>query len=110
MGEAKRREAMRSELEKLTRSLTDKGLLVEAGFVGLRAAAMSPDAPQIQVDEMRMAFMAGAQHLFASIMTILDPGEEPTNADLRRMDLIDKELRAFGESFQLQHTQTKGTS
>jgi hypothetical protein len=43
-----------------------------------------------------LAFLAGSQHLFSSIVVILDPGDEqPTEADLRKMDLIDKELRAF---------------
>jgi hypothetical protein len=37
----------------------------------------------------------GAHHLFTSIMTILEPGTEPTAKDLKRMDLIDKELRGF---------------
>ena len=50
------------------------------------------DAPAVQLREMQLAFMAGAEHLFSSIMGILDPGEEPTDADLSRMDLIHKEL------------------
>jgi len=41
--------------------------------------------------------MAGAQHLFSSIMTILDPGDEPTEADMKRMELIAKEMAAFYE-------------
>ena len=44
---------------------------------------------------MRYAFMAGSQHLFASIMSILDPGDEPTEKDLKRMDLIAAELEVF---------------
>lgn len=85
----------REDLEKLSRELVDKGRLIEAGWIGLRIAAIPLDSPPIQIEEMRNAFFAGAQHLFASIMSILDPGEEPTDADLARMDLIDKELRAF---------------
>jgi hypothetical protein len=43
-------------------------------------------------------------------MTILDPGEEPTETDLRRMDLIDRELKQFIQEFQLRHVPTKGTA
>jgi hypothetical protein len=51
---------------------------------------------------MRLAFMAGAQHLFGSIAggtSVLDEDQEPTEGDLRRMDLIDQELRGFIEEF-----------
>lgn len=87
----------REQLERLSKDLADHGKLIEAGFVGMRLTAIPLDAPEVQVDEMRKAFMAGAQHLFASIMTILDPGEEPTDADLRRIGLIDDELREYAD-------------
>lgn len=99
-----------NDLQKLHQNLTDKGKLVEAGWIGMRIACIPLDAPDIQVNEMRMAFMAGAQHLFASIMTILDPGDEPSAKDLQRMDLIDKELRAFGETFAIKFAQPKGSA
>lgn len=100
--------ADRAHLERLSRDLTDKGKLIEAGWVGLRLACDLHDAPADQLQEMRQAFFAGAQHLFSSIMTILDPGSEPTDADLKRMDLIDQELRAFIADFELRHIPTKG--
>jgi len=50
------------------------------------------DAPAIQFIEMQTAFMAGAEHVWTSVMNILDPGDEPTADDLRRMDLIQLEL------------------
>lgn len=56
---------------------------------------LPPNTSNVQLDEMRKAFFAGAQHLFASIMGILEPGAEPTEKDLVRMDHIDKELREF---------------
>jgi hypothetical protein len=76
----------------LTKELTDKGKLIEAGFVIFAHYAVPKDAPPIQLTEMRLAFMAGAEHVFSSIMNILDPGEEPTAADLTRMDLIHREI------------------
>ena len=91
--------ADRNAIDAICRRLTDEGKLIEAGWVALRAFTMSPAAPQVQVDEMRNAFFAGAQHLFHSIMGILDPGAEPTEADLSRMTMIDVELRSFLEEF-----------
>jgi hypothetical protein len=102
--------ADRNHLERLSKELTDKGKLIEAGWVGMRLACDLADAPPDQLHEMRMAFFAGAQHLFSSIMTILEPGEDPTEADLGRMDQIDKELRAFIKDFELNHVPTQGTA
>lgn len=92
--------ADRAHLERLSRELADQGKLIEAGWIGLRIAAIAPDAPPIQLEEMRMAFFAGAQHLFSSIMTILEPGMEPADKDIDRVDLIDKELRHFIKEFE----------
>jgi hypothetical protein len=95
-------------LTKLSKELSEKGLLIEAGFVSLRAAAIPPDAPQVQIDEMRNAFFAGAQHLLGSIMSILDPGEEPTEADMKRMDQLQAELARFINEYEAKHLPTKG--
>lgn len=82
-------------VEKTTRSLCDQGKLIEAGWEAMRILSMPPDAPPVQVTEMRKAFFFGAQHLFASIMAIMDPGKEPTDQDLNRMTLIHQELDTF---------------
>ena len=102
--------AERAYLERLSRELVDQGKLTEAGWVGLRLAVMHPDAPADQLREMRMAFFAGAQHLFGSIMGILEPGEEPTDKDCARMGLIDAELKTFIKDFEMRHIPTKGTA
>lgn len=104
----------REEIERiateLSKQLADQGKLIEAGWVGYRMYVLPPDAPQIQIDECRTAFMAGSQHLFGSIMNILDPGEQETEADLTKMDLIDKELRAFAREMQMRITKPKGSA
>jgi hypothetical protein len=93
--------ADRQFLEQLSRKLADEGRLIEAGWVALRIQAIPNNAPAIQLQEMRMAFMAGAQHLFSSIMTILDPGLEETEADMNRLSLIATELETFGKELEL---------
>lgn len=93
----------REHLRRLERELVDKGQLIEAGWVGMRLAAIAEDAGRAQLEEMRSAFFAGAQHLFASIMDIMDDDHEPTVADFRRMDLISAELDVFIREFSKKH-------
>lgn len=103
--------ADRQFLEVLSRRLADEGRLIEAGWVAMRVhGGIPPDAPPIQLTEMRIAFMAGAQHLFSSIMTILDPGDDETPGDMRRMGLIQTELEAFGRELELRITRPKGSA
>lgn len=101
-------ENLKQVVDNLCRDLTDRGRLIEAGWVSLKLTTIPADAPQIQLDEMRNAFFAGAQHLFGSIMGILDPGAEPTENDLKRLDLIDKELREFISQFMAKNIKTGG--
>jgi hypothetical protein len=102
--------ADRQYLEQLSKRLADDGKLIEAGWVSLRLNGIALNAPAIQLDEMRMAFMAGAQHLFASIMTILEPGAMETEADLRRVDLIHQELESYRAELELRVGRPKGSA
>ena len=102
--------ADRAFLERLTRELADQGKLIEAGWVALRLNAIPLNAPGQQLHEMRLAYMAGAQHLFTSIMSMMDPGSEETDADMRRMDLINNELEAFRDELKLWVGKTKGSA
>ena len=81
--------------DEICRRLVDDGRLVEAGFEAMRYMSISKDAPARQVEEMRLAFFAGAQHVFASILSMLEPGQEATDKDLARMSQISAELEDF---------------
>ena len=100
--------ADRAFLEQLSKRLVDEGKLLEAGWVSLRLAAIPLDASPTQLEEMRNAFFAGAQHLFGTLMTVLDPGAEPTDADMRHMSMIDGELKEFIAAFSLKHGLPQG--
>lgn len=95
-------------IDAVTKELVSRGLLMEAGFVSLRAIVIPKDASDAQVHEMRMAFFAGAQHLFASIMAVMDSEREPTDADLQKMSAIQEELDKFRREFELRHQPVKG--
>jgi hypothetical protein len=88
----------------LAKVATDKGLILELGWISMLRYVVPKDAPEVQVDEMRKAFFMGAEHLFSSIISILDPGAEPTEKDLDRMTLIYKELEAFRKEVTSHHT------
>jgi hypothetical protein len=97
-------------VDTLVQQMADEGRLIEAGWVALYHLAIPADAPEVQINEMRMAYMAGAQHLFSSIMGVLDPGEEPTDEDMRRIDLIHTELEMFREELELRYGPWKGSA
>ena len=86
--------------KKLSEKLVDEGKIIEGGFAGYRIAVMPENVSQTQLSETRKAFFAGAQHLFSTIISMLDPGSEPTDRDLQRMDLMHKELEGFMKNLQ----------
>ncbi len=103
-------EQQRAVHDALVKKLSDEGKVIEAGFLAMRAAIIPTNASDGQVSDMRMAYMGGAQHLFASMMAMLDPESEPTDADLHRMWLIDAELRAFEGELKLRAARVGGSA
>lgn len=69
--------------------------VIERARQGYNAEVIPRDAGTRQRVETRRAFYAGAHILFRSIMTILDPGEEPTDRDMAQMSAIAAELERF---------------
>lgn len=72
---------------------------IAAAWRGYQELVMHPQAPQLQRDECRLAFWAGAATLFYAIMQGLDEGTEPTDADMARMDAIHSEIDRFTRGF-----------
>lgn len=99
-----------AQVTELSRRIADDGKLVAAGWLGYQMMVIPDGASETQVNETRQSFFAGAQHLFTSIMTILDSGAEPTASDLRKMDLIHRELDEFGKQFALRFAKPEGSA
>jgi len=72
---------------------------VEEGWKAYRRLMLPADAGTKSVRALRRAYFSGAAVLFTTIMETLDPGDEPTQADLDRITDIDNELREFGARF-----------
>lgn len=85
----------------LTKALTDQGRIIEAGWASYRHLVIPAGASATQIEETRRGFYAGAQHLFGSIMSVMEEGSEPTENDLKRMDQIHTELDTFAQSFRV---------
>lgn len=90
-----KREAVEAAAHETAKALIDQGMLLEAGFALFATYVIPKDAPAIQLQEMRLAFMAGADHVFSTVMGVLDPEEEPTDEDMRRMELIHAEIEKW---------------
>lgn len=94
----------------IARGLVDRGLLIAAGFAGLATTPLCADKTPAQLEDLKVAYMSGAQHLWASIMAIMDHGLEPTDADMRRMGLISDEMEAWSKRLAARLVETKGTA
>lgn len=72
---------------------------IERGWDSYRKMVVPADAPQVQIDETRQAFYAGAAILFTTLMQpgVLDPGIEETPNDLKKMADLQAEIDAFGQ-------------
>jgi|SRR3954468_3438724 hypothetical protein len=87
-------------VEEITKKLADEGKLIAAGWTAYRHLAMHPEAPPDQIRECRIAYYAGAQHLFGSLTSMMDADAEPTDADMNKMELMHRELLDFIAEFQ----------
>ena len=99
MGEHKlekpKRQITQQLADELAKTATDKGKLIEVGWIGMLQHVIPQGMEKEAVTMLRQAFFMGAQHLYASILGIMDKDREPTAADMARMELIHKELETF---------------
>lgn len=86
--------------QQLVEEAAKQGKLILAGWLALKLQAARGGATKQQLENLRMAYYAGAEHLFSSLMNIMDPNEEITNADMEKMGLISNELQAWREEVQ----------
>lgn len=97
-------------LATLMQKMNDQGRLIEAGWLGLRLATLPMDASATQIDGMRSAFFAGAQHLFTSMMLMMTEGDEVEDQDLSTLEKIQQELDEFIQVYQLTHLKSEGSA
>lgn len=94
----------------LTKELIDRGKLIEAGFAAFAYCVIPKDAPPIQLREMQLAYMAGAEHVWSSLINMVGPSEEPTDTDMQRMKLIQREIDEWRGKFAERAYPTQGNA
>jgi N-acyl-D-aspartate/D-glutamate deacylase len=72
---------------------------LEPEWLSYRTEVVPDSAGAVQVEECRRSFYAGAAALHNIVMTMLDAGAEPTDADIAKMQDLNEELEAFALSF-----------
>lgn len=89
----------------LTRAIIDRGTPVEDGFQTFANRYLRSSTPA-QVADMKVAFFAGAQHVFGMMIAMVDEdAEEVTETDLGRMDKIHSELNRWLREFKHAHAE-----
>lgn len=86
---------MREIADALLRELSDRGQIIEGGWKAYELLGGLNNTSEVQRTECRKAFFFGAQHLFASVLGMMDPGTEPTETDVERMTKLEAELKKF---------------
>ena len=74
---------------------------IAAAWRAFDRLALPATASAEQRRDTRRAFYAGAQTFFQLTMETLDPGQEPTDADMDRMSGWADELAEFGAAMRL---------
>lgn len=69
--------------------------LLEIAWKDYETKVLPPDCSDIQKFETKKAFYAGAGGLLDSLLKVLGPGADPTEADLSIMDGIQEELNDY---------------
>jgi hypothetical protein len=78
----------------ITRHWLGKYPSIEAAWRGYEKLISPRDK-----EEARLAFWSGASVLFYAMLRMFDPGDEPTDADLTKMDAINIEIEKFCSTF-----------
>jgi hypothetical protein len=93
--------------ETLARDWADKGKLVEGGWRAMRQLLL-PNMDHLTKEDFEAAarkiFFLGADHVFASIIGMMEPGQEPTDTDMQRMANLQEEMAAFRRTLASTHT------
>jgi hypothetical protein len=83
-------------VDEMSKSFMDKGQFVLAGWTGYKLLALPKGSSPEQEKEAMIAFYAGAQHTFGSIVTCIgDYDDDDDKKSIERLDKIRDELCEF---------------
>jgi hypothetical protein len=93
----------------MARVLVDQGKLIEAGFAVLRNS-MPPDTTPERVQEARLYYLAGCEHVWTTLHQVMDEDREPTDRDMQRMAKLQEEIDAARAELMLRFGKTEGSA
>lgn len=87
---------VREIAQRVTEELAQDGKLILGGWQAFEIlSGLKTGGSELERSAMKNAYYSGAQHLFASIMNILEEGQEPTEGDLNKITAIHEELEQW---------------
>jgi len=85
------------KVDEVERFFATAGQHIRGGWEGFCLMVLNEDAPNIQVQEMKMAFFAGAAFLFHKITNEVSPDDEITPDDLKLMTQLEDEIQEYAQ-------------
>lgn len=97
-------EARARAMRPIIQSLIDQGQMLEAAWQSFRLMALPIVTGSRELDAFKETFFAGAAATFETMMHAMEEGhQEPTEADLRRMDALAAEVNKWDDYFRLKY-------
>lgn len=91
----------------LTNRMADQGQIVAGGFAAYRETMILGASPET-VAAHRLVWIAASDHLYSSMMLILNSESEPRDQEMRRMDILHAEIVALRNEMELTVAPIKG--
>lgn len=92
----------------LTKKLLDDGRLLEAGWHIFRGTMLPAGLAPQSLDRIRLAYLAGAEHVFSSMLSGMDEGDAETDAEIKRMENLSIEIAKAREELNAAAPRSQG--
>lgn len=83
-------------LRQFSQKLVDEGKIIAAGFEVVKNT-LGQGLPAAEIGRLQLAYFAGAQHVFSSIITMFEDGDGATEKDIERLTKMGMEIETINE-------------
>jgi hypothetical protein len=99
-----------ANVQRAVDALSARGRYIEAGWISLRETAIAAGASAAQVDNKRMAFYAGAGHLFDCLGACMEIDDDERRRVIfdQVMQAVSNELDQFSDLIDLEACEVEG--
>ena len=88
---------IREQLIDFVRRAADRGDLILSGWERFAGAVLPDDVTDDEYEGTKLSFVAGAEFMWSSVFKIIHDSDRPSADDIRRMQSIEQEIRAWRE-------------